>query len=58
MTPVKTIGGKVIYKIGDKLQVTAPKGFEGKSFGDYLRAVWYLAPQVANDSIDQQPVQQ
>lgn len=49
MMPVKTIGGKVIYKIGDKLQVTAPKGFEGKSFADYLRDVGYLAPQVAEE---------
>lgn len=51
MTPVKTIGGKVLYKIGDKLQVTAPKGFEGKSFEDYLRAVGYLAPQVAEEMV-------
>lgn len=53
MTPVKTIGGKMLYKIGDKLEVTAPKGFEGKSFADYLRAVGYLAPQVANDATEQ-----
>ena len=53
MTPVKTIGGKMLYKIGDKLEVTAPKGFEGKSFADYLRAVGYLAPQVANDTTEQ-----
>lgn len=52
MTPVKTIGGKVIYHIGDKLQVTAPKGFEGKSFSDYLKAVGYLSPQVSNDVIN------
>lgn len=58
MTPVKTIGGKILYHIGDKLQVTAPKGFEGKSFADYLRSIGYLAPQVANDVLkDQQPVQ-
>lgn len=52
MMPIKTVGGKVIYKIGDKLQVTAPKGFEGKTFGDYLRAVGYLAPQVANEEMN------
>jgi len=52
MTPVKTIGGKVLYHIGDKLQVTAPKGFEGKSFSEYLKAVGYLAPQVANEVIN------
>lgn len=52
MTPVKTIGGKVIYKIGDKLQVTAPKGFEGKSFADYLEAIGYLAPQAAEKSVN------
>lgn len=54
MTPVKTIGGKVIYHIGDKLQVTAPKGFEGKSFADYLRSVGYLAPQIAGKVINSQ----
>ena len=54
MTPVKTIGGKVLYHIGDKLQVTAPKGFEGKSFSEYLKAIGYLAPQVANDATKEQ----
>ena len=54
MTPVKTIGGKMLYKIGDKLQVTAPKGFEGKSFADYLRSVGYLAPQVADEVVTEQ----
>lgn len=54
MTPVKTIGGKTLYKIGDKLQVTASKGFDGKSFSEYLKAVGYLAPQVANDVIKDQ----
>ena len=52
MTPVKTIGGKVLYHIGDKLQVTAPKGFEAKSFSEYLKAVGYLAPQVANEVVN------
>lgn len=52
MTPVKTIGGKVLYHIGDKLQVTAPKGFEGKSFSEYLKAVGYLAPQVSNEVVN------
>lgn len=52
MTPVKTVGGKVIYHIGDKLQVTAPKGFEGKSFAEYLKAIGYLAPQVANELVN------
>lgn len=52
MMPIKTVGGKVIYNIGDKLQVTAPKGFEGKTFADYLRSIGYLAPQVANEEIN------
>lgn len=51
MTPVKTIGGKVLYKIGDKLQVTAPKGFEGKTLKDYLMSVGYLAPIVAEQAV-------
>lgn len=44
MAPIKTIGGKTIYKIGDKLQVTAPKGYEGKPLRTYLEAVGYLSP--------------
>lgn len=52
MTPVKTVGGKVIYHIGDKLQVTAPKGFEGKSFSEYLKAVGFLIPQVAEEVVN------
>jgi len=48
MTPVKTIGGKVLYKIGDKLEVTAPKGFEGKPLKGYLESVGYLAPGSIN----------
>ena len=51
MTPVKTIGGKVIYKIGDKLEVTAPKGFEGKPLSEYLKAVGYITPAVTKDSV-------
>lgn len=59
MTPIKTVGGKVLYHIGDKLQVTAPKGFEGKSLREYLTAIGYLAPQVAEEVVtgQQQPQQ-
>jgi hypothetical protein len=49
MTPFKTIGGKVIYKIGDKLQIEAPKGFEGKPLRNYLESVGYLAPVTAQE---------
>ena len=52
MTPVKTVGGKILYHIGDKLQVKAPKTFKGKTFGDYLRNIGYLAPQVAEKMIN------
>jgi len=52
MTPVKTIGGKIVYHIGDKLKVTAPKGFEGKTFAEYLKSVGYLSPQVANEMVN------
>lgn len=51
MTPVKTIGGKMLYKIGDNLQVTAPKGFEGKPLTNYLQSVGYLAPTIVKDSV-------
>lgn len=57
LTPVKTIGGKTLYKVGDKLQFTAPKGFEGKSFKDYLVSVGYLAPEVVEQSTEQQVAQ-
>lgn len=49
MTPIKTVGGKTLYKIGDKLQVTAPKGFEGKTLKEYLISIGYLAPQVTEE---------
>jgi hypothetical protein len=52
MTPVKTIGGKVIYHIGDKLQVKAPKGFENKPFSEYLETVGFLVPQVAEEFVN------
>lgn len=52
MTPVKTVAGKTLYKIGDKLEVTAPKGFEGKTFADYLESVGYLAPQAIEKAVN------
>jgi len=52
MTPVKTVGGKVLYRIGDKLEVKAPKGFEGKTFAEFLQSVGYLAPQIANEVVN------
>ncbi len=51
MTPFKTVGGKVIYRIGDKLEVTAPKGYEGKPLSEYLKAIGYLAPVVAEEEL-------
>lgn len=51
MTPVKTIGGKTLYRIGDKLEVTAPKSFKGKTLRDYLESVGYLIPQVGEKAI-------
>lgn len=50
-TPIKTYGGKTLYKVGDVLEFEAPKSFKGKTLGDYLRSVGYLAPQVAEKSI-------
>ena len=52
MTPVKTVGGKIIYHIGDKLEVRAPKGFEGKPFSEYLKAVGFLIPQVSEEVVN------
>jgi hypothetical protein len=49
MTPFKTVGGKVIYRIGNALEVKAPKGFEGKPLSEYLKAIGYLAPVVAQE---------
>lgn len=36
LTPVKTIGGQVLYRIGDAFEVTGKKGL--KTFADYLKA--------------------
>lgn len=52
LTPVKTVGGKTLYKIGDKLEVTAPKSFKGKTLRDYLESVGYLLPQSVNKIIN------
>jgi len=54
LTPIKTIGGKTLYRVGDKLEFTAPKVFEGKSFKDYLVSIGYLAPEVIEQSTEQQ----
>lgn len=53
MTPIKTVGGKTVYHIGDKLEVKAPTGFEGKPFSEYLKAVGFLIPQVAEEMVNQ-----
>lgn len=38
-TPIKTIGGKTLYKVGDKLQFTGDKGI--KTFGEFLEKNGY-----------------
>lgn len=38
-TPIKTIGGKTLYKVGDKLQFTGDKGI--KTFGEFLQKNGY-----------------
>lgn len=54
LTPVKTISGKTLYNIGDKLELVAPKGFEGKTVKDYLISIGYLAPQIAEEVVTEQ----
>jgi hypothetical protein len=52
LTPVKTVGGKMIYKVGDKLEFSAPKSFKGKTLREYLESVGYLLPQVGEKAIN------
>jgi len=39
LTPVKTVGGKVLYRVGDKLEFVGSKGI--KTFGDHLNDVGF-----------------
>lgn len=41
-TPIKTIGGQVLYRVGDALEFLAPKGV--KTLGDFLSAKGFIAP--------------
>ena len=41
--PAKTIGGQVLYRVGDMLEFEAPKGI--KTFGEYLQSKGYAKPQ-------------
>lgn len=38
-TPIKTIGGQVLYRVGNKLEFIGQKGI--KKFGDYLKSKGY-----------------
>lgn len=40
--PAKTIGGQVLYRVGDALEFTAPKGI--KTLGQYLQKMGYSKP--------------
>lgn len=41
-TPIKTVGGQVIYRVGDFFEFKAPKGV--KTFGEYLKKQGYEKP--------------
>src|SRR3990167_1629032 len=36
-TPIKTVGGKILYRVGNKLEFVGEKGI--KTFADYLRSI-------------------
>jgi hypothetical protein len=63
-TPIKTIGGKTLYKVGDKLQFTGDKGI--KTFGEFLEKNGYkrsafesaIAPALVAPSMTGQERQQ
>lgn len=44
-TPVRTVGGQVLYRVGNKLEFTAPKGI--KTFGQYLKSKGYAKPKAS-----------
>lgn len=39
VTPIKTVGGQVVYRVGDKLEFVGNKGI--KTFGEYLKSKGY-----------------
>ena len=41
-TPIKTIGGRTLYRVGDKLEFTGESGI--KKFGDYLQSKGFKKP--------------
>ena len=43
-TPVRTVGGQVLYRVGNKLEFNAPKGIE--TFGQYLKSQGYAKPKI------------
>ena len=45
-TPVKTIWGKYLYKVGKWIEFTWPKGI--KTLGDFLRSKWYKVDSNGN----------
>ena len=44
-TPIKTIGGKVLYRVGDKLEFVGDKNI--KTFGEFLQKNGYKKPLLA-----------
>ena len=42
--PVKTVGGQVLYRVGNKLQFLGKKGI--KTFGQYLKSKGYSRPKL------------
>ncbi len=42
-TPIKTIGGKVLYKVGNKIQFVGDKGVE--TFGQFMESNGYSRPK-------------
>jgi len=41
--PIKTVAGQILYRVGNKLEFTAPKGI--KTFGEYLQKKGFAKPK-------------
>jgi len=45
-TPIKTVGGLTLYRVGDMLEFSAPKTMKIKSLGEYLTSLGYSKPVI------------
>lgn len=58
-TPVKTVGGLVLYRVGNAFEFKAPKTMKFKTFGEYLRSLGYsrpVVPPVNPNQVNEEPL--